>query len=125
MTTLTGYATTIVAVNEIISAYASGAYEPLLFTSNAPQVVFGSFTVPELIAARLSVSGCNSGPATLLITLYADGVATACHVYVTSAVEELFLTAPYAFSPKVLYQICVQYLGSAGVASVRTVSLTS
>jgi hypothetical protein len=125
MTSLMGYATTIAPVDEIVCAYASGAYEPVLFASNAPDVVFGSFTIPTPVQARLAVSGCNAGPATLLVQLFADGVATACQVYVTSATEELFLTPLYDFSPKVLYQITAQYLGESGMAALRTVSLTS
>jgi hypothetical protein len=125
MTTLQGYATTIVPVDEIVCAYASGAYEPAAYPTNAPNVVFGSFTIPVPISARLSVSACNSGPATLLVSLFADGVITSCQVYVTSGAEENFLTDFYDFVPGILYQLAAQYLGAASTASIRTVSLTS
>jgi hypothetical protein len=124
MTTLSGYATSIAPVNEILSAYASGAYEPVLFASDAPMVVFGAFTVPSLVSARLSVSGCKSGSATLLVRLYADGAATTCQVYVTSAAETVFLTPAFDFAPNVLYQVAAQFLGSASCAAVRNVSLS-
>ena len=125
MTTLTGYATSVAPVNEIVCAYASGAYEPALYASNAPNVVFGSFTVPTLVTARLAVSGCNSGTAALLVQLFADGVATGCQVYVTAGSEAIFLTPFYDFAPNVLYQITAQYLGANSAASIRTVSLAS
>ena len=125
MTSLTGYATSIAPVDEIISAYASGAYEPTLFASNGPSVVFGSLVVPEAVSARLAVSACNSGPATLLVKLYADGVGTDCLVYVTSATEQIFLTPYYEFLPGVLYQLTAQFVGASGSAVIRTTSLTS
>ena len=125
MTSLQGYATSIAPVNEIISAYASGAYEPILFASNAPDVVFGAFTIPAAVSARLAVSACNSGPARLIVQLFADGVVTDCQVYVTSATEQIFLTSFYAFTPGVLYQLAAQFAGADGAASIRTVSLTS
>ena len=125
MTTLTGYATSVAPVNEIVCAYASGAYEPTCYTSNAPDVVIGSFRVPSLVSARLGVSGCNSGPAALLVQIFADGVTTDCEVYVTAATEQVFLTSFYDFTPGVLYQITAQFQGASGAASIRTVSLTS
>ena len=125
MTSLQGYATSIAPVNEIISAYASGAYEPTPFASNAPDVVFGSFVVPSLVSARLAVSACNSGPATLIVQLFADGVATDCLVYITSATEQVFLTPFYDFAPGVLYQVAAQFVGTTSSASIRTVSLTA
>ena len=125
MTSLQGYATSIAPVNEIISAYASGAYEPILFASNAPDVVFGAFTIPAAVSARLAVSACNSGPARLIVQLFADGVATDCLVYITAGSEQIFLTPFYDFAPTVHYQLIAQYLGASGQAAIRTVSLTS
>jgi hypothetical protein len=125
MTSLTGYATSVAPVNEIVCAYASGAYEPVLFASDAPGVVFGSFKVPSPVNARLSVSACNYGTATLLILLFADGVVTGCSVYVTSADEQIFLTPFYDFLPGVLYQLVAQYTGTASQAAIRTASLAS
>jgi hypothetical protein len=125
MTTLTGYATSVVPVNEIVCAYASGAYEPVLYTSNAPFVVFGAFTVPTPVTARLAVSACNFGTATLLVQLFADGIATDCGVYVTAATEQIYLTAFYAFASGVLYQVVAQFVGDSGVSAIRTVSLVA
>jgi hypothetical protein len=123
MTTLTGYATSVAPVNEIVCAYASGAYEPTPYATNAPDVVFGSFTVPSLVTARLQVLGCNFGAATLRVKLFADGVSTGCEVYVTAAAEQAFLTASYDFATGVLYQITAQYLGTNSSAAIRNVSL--
>ena len=123
MTDLQGYATSLTAVDEVISAYSSSPYEPQAYTTNAPQVVFASFTVPAAVKARLVVLGLNTGPAVLTATLYADGVSTTCSVGITSAQEQAFYSANYDFTPGVLYQVAVAYLGSDGMAAVRNVSL--
>jgi len=125
MTSLQGYATTVAPVTEIVCAYASAPYQPTAIAANAPWVVFGSFTVPIAVAARLCVAGLNTGPAVLTVAIYNPAQMSDSVLAVTSGVESECLSAPISLLPGVVYQIAAQYSGTTGLAVIRTASLRS
>lgn len=123
MSKLSNYLLTLDTTTDVVAAYAAAPYEPVPVASNAPQVVFGSFQVPSNVTARLLVSGLNSGPAVLTVTLYERGVATACTLTITGTQENVFYSSNFDFKVGSLYQVAAQYLGASGNAVVRTFSL--
>jgi hypothetical protein len=121
---LQGYATSVTPVNEIISAYAAAPYEPIPRASPSPWVVYGSFTVPENVTARLSILAINSGPAVLSVRLF-DPTALSSVLVPATGKEAATVSGTYQLLTGKVYQIAVQFLGTEGKAAVRTVSLSA
>jgi hypothetical protein len=121
--TLSNYAFNRQTTEEIVCAYITAAYEPTPSAANAPWVVIGSFAVSAAVRGRLVICGLNSGPAALLVRLYADGVGTDCVSAITSPDETTTRSDPYGLLTGVIYQLAVQYEGAASSAVVRSVTL--
>jgi hypothetical protein len=122
MSKIQGYALTLDTSTDIVAAYASTTYNPTATATDAPCVVIGSFSVPETVAARLSVLGVKNGDAVLTVELY-DPLHVET-VTITSAQEIEHRSNPIAFVSGKTYQIGVRFQGDVNsIGAVRTVSL--
>ena len=122
MTRLQGYATSLTAVDDIVSAYASAPVTPPP-TVDERWTIFGSFDVPVPVLARIKVSGVNTGPAILYVKIFSPAGQDATLITVESGAEQLHFSQPFEFIPGVIYQIGCSYTGASGVGVIRTVSL--
>lgn len=124
MTTLQGYATSVAPVTDIACAYASAPYEPVPTADPSPWVVFGVFTVPQSVSARLIVLAVNSGPAALSLKLFNPTAMENTLVLVPASGQvETVQSFATDLEPNTKYQIAAQYLGASGKAVINTVSL--
>lgn len=128
-TSLSGMATTLDPVTRIICAYSSALRSIPSSVEDNVWYAVGSFTVPELCAARLSLTGSVVGSAVMTVQIFSGARIDGATVSTASSTEKLCVSEKtFELTPDKVYLIAAKCKSSVAGPEVQgllsTVHLT-
>lgn len=108
---LSGYATTIDPVEDIVCAYTTS---PTQIPANAdtPPIVIGEFSVPTAVRCRLEIIGfVSAAGVTVTAAIYNPTLMQGSNTYISDRIAAKSKSQPVDLVPGVVYQICAACVG--------------